>query len=252
MLDGPSPSPHPEAPPTRPAPSTVTDAPVITKIRPLRPRGLKVEIQLDRGEPFEILLEALERHRLGVGDPLPTRRRRHLLDDDADLRIRDAALNLLSYRARTRSELRRRLRRKGFRPDRIDPCLDRLEEKGLVDDASVAAAFVRDRLRHRPRGRAALTSELRAKGVSRDVVERTLDDVFDEADTDDGTLAREVAEGWVARQPARTLADLVSDSDRKAREKARRRLVGYLARRGFRGAALNAGIDRAEELSKDR
>ena len=206
-------------------------------------------MHLDSGEPLEVMLEALERHRLGVGDPLPPRTRRHLLEDDADIRIRDAALSLLSYRARTRSELKRRLRRKGFEPSRIDPCLDRLEEKGFLDDASVAASFVRDRLRHRPRGRAALSSELRKKGVAREEVDRAIDTVFDERDTDDTDLARRVAERWVARQSRETLDALISRDDHAARTRAKRRLVGYLGRRGFRGPALTAGIDRALELS---
>lgn len=225
--------------------------PVIIRIRPLRPRGSKVEVHLDRGAPLQVMLEALERHRLAVGDSLPPDRRHHLLEDDAELSIREAALNLLSYRARTRSELRRRLRRKGFRPARIDVCLDRLEEKGLIDDASVAAAFVRDRLRHKPRGRSALSSELRSKGVSADVADRTIESVFEEAETDDRRLARRVAEGWVARQPRETIRALVSDDRPAERTRSRRRLVGYLARRGFRGAALTEGIHRARELAKD-
>ena len=80
--------------------------PQITRIEPLKPRGLRVRIHLDQGEPFEVTLEALERSRLGSGDALPTSRHHRLLNDDADIRVRDAALNLLSYRARTRQELR--------------------------------------------------------------------------------------------------------------------------------------------------
>ena len=34
-----------------------------------------------------------------------------------------------------------------------------------------------------------------------------------------------------------------------ARDKARRRLHGYLARRGFRGEALSAAMNRAAELA---
>lgn len=224
-------------------------APVVTRIEPLRPRGLRALVHLDRGAPFEVMLEALERHRLGVGDPLPSDRRHHLLDDDADIRVREAALGLISCRARTRVELSRRLRQKGFRPARIDLSLDRLQEKGLIDDEAVAAAFVRDRLRHRPRGRIALSAELRAKGVSGKVVDRAIDEVFDEQETDDRSLARSVAERWVLRQPRGVLAALVSDGHSKERARAKRRLVGWLSRRGFRGAALTAGIDRALELS---
>lgn len=60
--------------------------PLITRIKPLRPRGLKVLIHLDEGEPVEVTLEALERSRLGVGDALPATARHQLLNADADVR----------------------------------------------------------------------------------------------------------------------------------------------------------------------
>ena len=219
--------------------------PTITRVEPLRPRGLKVLLHLDDGEPIEITLEALERSRLGVGDPLPSKRRRLLMDEDAEVRVRDAALNLISYRARTRAELRRRLHQKGFSPARIDPCLDRLQLKGFIDDEAVAAAFVRDRLRHRPRGKIALSSELRAKGVEGDLAQRTIDAVFDTEEIDDTGLARSVAESWVRRQSSAMLEALASTGHSPERDKARRRLAGFLQRRGFRGDALSIGIEHA-------
>lgn len=234
---------------TPPAPVSRSALPLIVRVEPLRPRGLKVLVHLDRGEPMEITLEALERSRLGVGDPLPPTLRDRLLDDDADIRIRDAALTLISYRARTRAELRTRLRQKGFPPARIEPCLDRLQEKGFIDDRAVAEAFVRDRLLHRPKGKAALSSELRRKGVSTETAGGAIDRVFDAAETSDLDLAREVAEKWVARQSAQVLAALASTDRSTERDRARRRLHGYLARRGFRGPAIAAGMDRAREAA---
>ncbi len=225
--------------------------PLITRVQPLRPRGLKVLIHLDEGDPFEVTLEALERSRLGVGDVLPANARHHLLDADENVRVRDAALNLISYRARTRSELRRRLRQKGFRPARIDPCLDRLEERGFIDDEAVAAAFVRDRLRHRPRGKARLSSELREKGLTSEVAERAIQQVFDDEKVTDHELAQEVAEGWVRRQNAQALAALAQESPSPERDKARRRLNGYLARRGFRGDEQRHANEVALRLAKD-
>lgn len=232
-----------------PHPVTHYSAPLITRVQPLR-RGLTVLVHLDHGESFEVLLETLERHRLGVGDPLPDTRRHHLLNDDADLRVRDAALNLISYRARTRTELRRRLRQKGFPPTRIDPCLDRLQEKGIIDDRAVAEAFVRDRLRHRPKGAAALTSELRAKGVASDLAGRAIARVFDDEEVSDVGLAREVAEMWAARQGDGLLMALASGSRTPERDRAKRRLTNYLTRRGFRGDALSAGMERALQLAR--
>lgn len=165
--------------------------------------------------------------------------------------VRDAALNLISYRARTRAELTRRLRQKGFRPVRIDLCLDALQDKGFIDDEAVAAAFVRDRLLHRPRGRVALSSELRAKGVNGDLAKTAIDRVFGDEQVSDRGIAVEVAEKWVARQNASTLEALATDGRSAERDKARRRLHGYLARRGFRGDALRDATRRAIDLARE-
>lgn len=224
--------------------------PQITRIEPLKPRGLRVRIHLDQGEPFEVMLEALERSRLGSGDTIPANRLHNLIDNDAEIRVRDAALNLLSYRARTNQELRTKLRKKGFKPARIDLCLDRLQEKGFLDDKAVAAAFIRDRLRHRPRGTARLSSELRAKGVVGEVAAEVIQKVFDDEEVTDQMLARQVATAWVSRQNTKVLEALLSDERGAAQQSARRRLYGYLARRGFRGEALGAGINEALEIAR--
>ena len=225
--------------------------PLITRIQSLRPRGLKVLIHTDCDEPFEVTLEALERNRLGVGDPLPEARRHLLLNDDADVRVREAALNLLSYRMRTRSELKRRLRQKDFRPARIDLCLDQLEAKGFLNDEAAAAAFIRDRLRHRPRGKARLSSELRSKGLDADTVNRVINDVFENEGTDDLLLARQVAEGWLRRQNQDTVKTLADTAHSQSREKVRRRLYGHLTRRAFRGDALRTAIEETIEAARN-
>ena len=222
--------------------------PELVRVEPLPPKGLRVLLHLDEGDSLEVTLEALELSRLAVGDPLTDKARAALLDLDADVRVREVALGLIAHRARTRQELARKLRRKGFGRERIDACLSRLEEKGLMDDAAVAAALVRDRLRHRPRGEARLVSELRAKGIERGVASETIARVFADEEVSDAALAREAAAAWLSRQAA-TLRDALGDRGSPDRDKARRRLYGYLARRGFGGDAVGAAMDHAERLS---
>lgn len=223
--------------------------PRITRLEPLRPRGLQLRVHLDRGDPLEVALEALESMGLGVGDPLPRNVRHHLLDAHAAVEIREAALNLLSHRARTRAELRRRLVGKGFRPARVDPCLDRLQERGLLDDAAVASAFVRDRIRHRPRGKGRLAQELRAKGVAEAVARSAVEQVLDDEGLTEGQLAVRVLEAWLRRQGPGTLRALASGERTPEGMKARRRLHGHLARRGFGGPALGRALDLAREMA---
>lgn len=226
--------------------------PRITRLEPLAPRGLRVMVHLDGAEPFEVTLEALERCKLGVGDRLTEDAHKELIDVDADVRVREAALHLLSYRARTRRELETRLRKKGFAVARIRPCLDALEGRGLLDDEAVAAAFVRDRLRHRPRGRSRLVSELRAKGVDADLASEAIERVFDDEEVSEAGLAAEAVESWMARQGPSTLEALAAEGHPPERDKARRRLYGYLARRGFRGEALTEALEHADRQARAR
>ncbi|MEV6364206.1 regulatory protein RecX [Nocardia asteroides] len=132
---------------------------------------------------------------------------------------KDACLNLLAVRARSRAELEKRLGEKGFRLEVTAAALDRLAEVGLVDDGSFAEQWVHERHTYSGRGKKALQRELREKGVAPDAAENALAIV-----TDDAERAR--ATDLVRRK----LATLPRDLDR---DKAVRRLVGMLARRGY-------------------
>ncbi|MGW6427556.1 regulatory protein RecX [Nocardia sp. NPDC055053] len=132
---------------------------------------------------------------------------------------KDACLNLLAVRARSRAELEKRLGEKGFRLEVTAAALDRLTEVGLIDDSSFAEQWVHERHTYSGRGKRALQRELRDKGVAPADAENALAIV-----TDDAERAR--ATDLVRRK----LQTLPRDLDR---DKAVRRLVGMLARRGY-------------------
>lgn len=92
----------------------------------------------------------------------------------------DRAYNYLSYRPRSREEVRRYLRRKETPPETIDAALARLDRLDLVNDHSFASFWVESREQFSPRGARALKNELRMKGVGREVVEELIDDEKDE------------------------------------------------------------------------
>ncbi|HET7274737.1 MAG TPA: regulatory protein RecX, partial [Longimicrobiaceae bacterium] len=140
-------------------------------------------------------------------------------------KARDTALNLLSFRARSASELRLRLRRKEFPAEVVDSCVTSLIEKGLVDDSSFAESFVRDRVRLRPRGPTRLMQELREKGVDGETAEAAVAEIMDGEGVSEVDLARAAAASWRRR----------SGEDRR---KAGNRLYGFLGRRGFSGDAI--------------
>jgi regulatory protein len=155
-----------------------------------------------------------------------------LAQRDQHWKAKEAALRLLSFRPRTAAELRRRLREKQFAGDVVDACVARLVETGLVQDSAFADMFVRDRTRLRPQGRRRLVQELRMKGVDAATAQSAIDATWSAEQTDETGLARQAARKW-RRKPG-------EDVDR-----ARRRLYGLLARRGFGADAIRAVIDEA-------
>jgi regulatory protein len=210
------------------------------------PRKERVRIFVDGGEEprAELALDLVLGAGLAEGAELTDGRQAALEEKDALYRARDAAVSLLAHRARSREELRRRLARKEHDPAAIEETLAWLDERGYVDDHAFAEAFVRDRLRLRPRGRLGLLRELRRKGVIEAVAEAAIDRVMRREEVDEEGLARDAADAWARRNRSAVRTAGRSGEDRA---RARRRLYGHLARRGFAPDAIRAAIDQVLE-----
>jgi len=103
-----------------------------------------------------------------------------LQSEEAEQRAVDRALNYLSYRPRSREEVRRYLRRKETPPEIIEAALARLDRLDFINDRTFAGFWIESREQFSPRGARALKNELRMKGVERDVVDEMVNDEQDE------------------------------------------------------------------------
>ncbi len=221
---------------------------IIVRVEPLRRKSERVLLHLDSGEPVELALEVLERHRLGPGDAIAPRTLRTLVEGDVKWRVRQAALHLLSYRIRGTEELRRRLEEKGFRAPLIKQCLETLSEHGLLDDRAFAASYARSRISARPRGPFRIEQELRQKGVAPEVAHDAVAGVLEAEGVTESALAHKALKKWIRSQSLDTLDTLVSSSPSTDREKVRRRLYGFLTRRGFNSGITRTTLDEAGSL----
>ena len=139
-------------------------------------------------------------------------------------KVRHRALLLLDHRSRSRHELDRRLRDLEFPAGVISDVLDDLERVGLLDDGAFAYEWVRQRHLRRGKSREVLDRELREKGVDAELRDRALGQI---EESDERAVALQLA-----RKKART-AVTRAPLDRAARDRALRRVLGVLARRGF-------------------
>ena len=132
---------------------------------------------------------------------------------------KSAAVKLLGFRARTRRHLEDKLRGKGVPVEATEQALDDLQRAGYIDDESYARDRVEALLRQSKRGPVALKHALIQDGLDGHLVERVVSQRLE--DEDPGEWALEVA-----MQRVKRLRGLDADT-------ARRRLYGYLSRRGF-------------------
>jgi len=139
----------------------------------------------------------------------------------ARLEALDRALNALSTRARGSRELEQWLCKKGLPAEAISDAVARLAERGLIDDGAFARGFARARAVNRGQSRRRIEAELSRRGIARDVAAAAVREVF-AAEAIDELVQAEAA----AATKLRSLASL----DLQVR---RRRLFGFLARRGY-------------------
>lgn len=195
------------------------DAPV----RSLRPAGedqSRFSVRVGRHSFGPVHAHDLDALAIDVGTPLDAPARERLARAMAREAARADALRLLRTRSRSRRDMVNRLGRKGHQRDTAAEAIDRLAAVGLIDDE----AFARDRAASiAARGSAgprAAEHKLRALGVDAALAARAVREAFEGSDLDERAAD-------AARRRARSLGDRLDPETR------RRRLYGFLARRGY-------------------
>jgi regulatory protein len=195
---------------------------------PRRPDAVRVEIEGARFGAISRDAAAAEGLCLGmVVDAALQERLAFAADVEAAYRTVLRALEVRSY---ARRDLARRMLRKGHQRAAVDAALERAAALGLLDDGAFARNYVQTRSA-RGRGPSRLVRDLLAMGVERSLIDQA---VAAEWSGDADKTAMPLA---LARKRAAQLEGL-------PRQTRRRRVVAYLARRGFTGRGITEIVDR--------
>ncbi len=155
------------------------------------------------------------------------------LDEAAEVeKTYQGALRMLNVRPRAVNDLMRRLRAKGHSPSACARVIGRLETAGELDDEKFARLYAAQKT-GKGFGRARVLADLLAQGVDGRVAETAVDLALSEQLSDPLVIARELAEKRVRR---------LKGLDRNTQK---RRLLQYLARRGFTGGEIWDVVDEA-------
>jgi regulatory protein len=205
-------------------------ASTITAVDPDPRRPGAVRLEIDGARFGAVPRELVGTEALTVGRVVDAELQQRLgaaADIEAAYRTVLRCLELRSY---ARSDLGRRLLRKGHPREAVETALERATDLGLLDDAAYARGYVRTRAA-RGRGPSRLIRDLLAMGVQRSLIDRA--------------LAAEWPEGG-----DRSSMPLVLATKRAAqlgalpRQTKRRRVLAYLARRGFSGSEVTEMVEK--------
>jgi regulatory protein len=195
---------------------------VITGLTPdTRAPGYLV-VEVDGARFTSLPAELVDAERLAAGDELDEQRFAALAkvaDEEAAYQV---AVRILALRPRSVREILMRLRDRGQKPSAAQEAVRRLETKGLLNDEEFARHFVRVRSA-KGHGPSRLITDLLARGVDKGIAEEAVHEVLDDEAVNTLEQARLIAEkrsGQLGDLPLKT---------------KRRRIVAYLARRGYHG-----------------
>ena len=138
------------------------------------------------------------------------------------------ALRYLSYRPRSEFEVSGRLRRR-YDEQVAESVIEWLKERGLLDDRAFALAWSQSRMSFRPRSAALIRRELLQKGVAGETAQATVETLDDEES---------------AYKAGLRAANSLADADYTT---FRRRIWGYLQRRGFGQSIVRKTVGRLWE-----
>ena len=141
-------------------------------------------------------------------------------------RAKNSAYRLLTYRPRSRAELEQKLSDREFPPDIVSAVMAHLVQFGYIDDHKFSRQWAAARVRSRGYGRRRIEQELRQKGIDRETIREAVDEAVPAEDE---------------REAANKAAEKKLKSMKSIEPFAKkRRLAGFLERKGFSGDIISS------------
>lgn len=198
----------------------------ITAIKAQKGRKDRVNVFLNGRYSLGLSLAVIEEAGVRVGKRLTDHEIESLAKSELLCRSFNTALHYLSYRPRSEAELRTRLHRRNFDHDTIEMVIVKLKEQQLLDDAAFAQFWKENRDFFSPRSKRLIKLELRRKGVASEVTDKATLELDDEASAYQAALKK--SQTW-------------TNSDYQS---FRRKLGGFLQRRGFSYQVIGSIVER--------
>lgn len=174
--------------------------------------------------------------KLYVGMEISEEIHRYILDEILVKRAKLRAMNILLKHDKSERQLRQMLIDSFYPSEVIDRALEYVKSYGYVDDRRFAHSYASYRVQQK--SRKCLEIDLYNKGISKNLIDEVLDDIYNENDVDEYEMIRKLAEKKCHGSIPEALPD-------RGDEKAWNKLYRHLLSKGY----SYENIKRALELS---
>lgn len=195
----------------------------VTQIKQQQKNKQRYAIFLDDAYAFSVSERALVSSGLEIGNVYDAAELDALQQRLGFEKAYDKALDMLARRPRSNWEMHQYLERKDFAADVIEVVIEKLTERGYLDDAAFVRSWVTSRQLLKNSSTRRLRQELRAKRIPSDIIEA----YFSDSDIDELSNLRELAQRKM----------------QQSRYQDKTKLMQYLARQGFNYGDIKTVID---------
>jgi regulatory protein len=206
--------------------------PIITAITYQKRDKLRASLFIGGEFAFGINNATVEHFRLRKNDELTAPLFDELRAFDEKISAKRLATKFLNTRRRTEREVREKILKEKYNEILTAEIIADLITTGLIDDEEYAIAFIHDRRLSKPVSSRQLRSELRKKGVAKEIIEKVLTG-SDSEETEDDRAKQAAQKKWEQL--------LRREGDEKKRKQ---KLIAFLSSRGFEYQVIKSVVNK--------
>ncbi len=177
----------------------------------------RVNIYIDHKFAFGLTYEISYKHGLEIDKVVDSDFIENVLKAEEQIKTNNSALNLIAYRQRSVKEIYDSLKKKGYEEIYISKAIEYCSAQNYLNDEHFAQSFIKDKQNLNKLGSKRIRYELINKGISNEIIEKTLQ-IEPE---DEYGIALELAE------------KKIKSYNGQDRNSIYRKLGGFLQRKGY-------------------
>ena len=190
--------------------------PIITALKPQRNKK-RVNVYLDDKFSFGIDLENLVKLDLRIGKEYSEKEIEEVIKKAEFQKTYDKIIRYSTLRPRSEREVEMWLRKYKVHESLHEELFNKLKRLELLDDVKFATWWIDQRMSFRPRGKRALTAELRQKGVNQETIKEAMAKI----EMDEAKVAKDLLKKYQYKW------------EKLPKSEKKKKMSSYLARKGF-------------------